>query len=197
MDWWYWFGMWVAAVAGALLTWWVLIDSWRGRAVGTDLWPIAAMLGMAIQLPALALDEAARGAKPGTVFALAGVSGIVLVAVSAIAHFSHGQSAGRWLDRTSEPLERVSVAGTKGALSAERVLLGSPQPVKPEIPAGAEKKTPEPAYDGSATVLDADPAPTVLAEQSDMPGDSAPTVLSEMTISEDGATLLAEAEPIG
>lgn len=197
MDWWYWFGMWVAAISGALLTWWVLIDSWRGRAVRTDLWPIATMLGMALQLPALVLAEAVRNSEAGTVFAFAGVAGIVLVGVSAIAHFSGEHGSSRSLERMSGRLEPTPSASTRGTRSVDRVPLGSPRPTKTAGPSMAETEVRAPAFDGSATILDTDGAPTMLAEPSEVPVDAAQTVLTERTIVEDGATLLEESQGVG
>lgn len=196
MEWWYWFGMWVAAVSGVLLTWWVLIDSWRGRTLGVGLWPIATMLGMAIQLPAFVLDETMRGARAGSLFALVGVLGIVLVGVSAIAHFSRGEGRVRGLECISGPVEPVSSISTSGTRSADRVLLGSPRPAKPEDPEVLEKAVQEPVFDGSATMLDTDAGPTLLAEQPIASVDVAATLLSDLTIVEEWATLLAEAQSL-
>ena len=120
MDWWYWFGMWIALISGVILTWWVGLDAFRRRgSVSRFAWPVVAFTGLILQVPAFTVRGPSQAETVGTAAAAAGIVGLVLVGISTIAYFSRSSSGGgTWFTRTRDNDSALSGSHERRSRSA-------------------------------------------------------------------------------
>lgn len=105
MGWWYWFGMQIFGIACLVLTWWLFLDATRRKSPATRfLWPIIALAGLLMQIPAFTVAETNQATGTGTAAAALGVFGLIVVSLAAITHFYKSPSAGGsgWSMRTRD-----------------------------------------------------------------------------------------------
>jgi len=105
MAWWYWFGMWIAGITGLIVAWWLCVDAYRSKGSSARFaWPVAAVAGVLLQIPAFAVSSVSRSTSAGTVAAVVGVLGTVLIGIAAVSHFtvSGGQTGSGWSTHTRD-----------------------------------------------------------------------------------------------
>ena len=168
MDWWYWFGMWIAGVSSVILTFWLTLDASRRRgSIGRFSWPLIALTGVVLQIPAFTISGAAQAAGAGTAAAAAGIAGLTLVGVSAIAYFSKGSGSGNtWFTRTRDNDSLLSGArGRRAGSSSARasVPLGNRVPRTTRTPTPVDFSEDHPGAPRTATPLTGQNAATAGA----------------------------------
>lgn len=181
MGWWYWFGMWVFGVASIVITWWLLLDAFRRKGSAAKFtWPLLAVAGLLMQIPAFAVATDAQESSTGVIAGLIGIGGLILVSIAAITHFSRSSAGGStWSLRT-----RDEGSSSRSSSVADRRHSRAPQasvPVGPAERSGAQRRVPEPATTRAPVPT---PAPSANANASARPPAS--------SVGSDGQTIHGE-----
>ena len=113
MAWWYWFGMWIAAIAGLVIGWWILIDAYRRPgSIMRFLWPLVAFGGCLLQLPAFLVAPASQGETIGTFAGLTGILGCILVGMAVVTYFTGSSSSPNiWSSTTRDGMSASTGSG--------------------------------------------------------------------------------------
>jgi len=143
MDWWYWFGMWIAGLTSVILTWWASLDAFRRKgSISRFTWPMVALTGIVLQIPAFTVTGEAQASATGTMAAVSGVAGLTVVGIATVAYFSKSSGGGStWFTRTRDNDSFLSGSRSRrsGAASARASV-----PVGGGRPASRATRTPTP-----------------------------------------------------